>query len=175
VDSTVNAVAFVILAYPALLFIIVVEEFWRPTALLKLTVIFAVIATPLLFRVIRATTLSFASREFVVAARTMGARTGRILMRELLPNILPSAVSFGLIGVATAMILEGSLAFLGLSIALPTPSLGNIINEGANLNLLQTNAYIALWPALYIFLMLSALNLMADRLRSYFDVREARL
>ena len=61
---------------------------------------FAFVSAPLLFRVIRATTLSFASREFVVAARATGAKTSRILLRELLPNIVPAAVSFALIGVA---------------------------------------------------------------------------
>jgi len=179
VDATTNAVAFVILAFPALLAIIVVEQFWNPPprALWKLVVIFAVVATPILFRVIRATALGFVNREFVTAARCMGARTGRILLRELLPNIVPAAVSFGLLGVATAMILEGSLAFLGLSVQLPNPSLGNIIIEGVKVsdNFLSTNPYIVLWPSLYVFLMLSALNLMADRLRSYFDVREAKL
>jgi peptide/nickel transport system permease protein len=88
---------------------------------------------------------------------------------------MPTAIAFALIGVATAVVLEGSLAFLGLSIAIPSPSLGNIINEGVNNNLLQANPYIALWPALYIFLLLTALNLMADRLRAAFDVREVKL
>jgi peptide/nickel transport system permease protein len=177
IDGSVNAVAFVILAFPALLAIIVVDEFWNqpPRQLWKLVVMFAVVATPLLFRVLRATTLSFANREFVVAARAMGARTRRILLRELLPNIVPAAVSFALIGVATAIILEGSLAFLGLSVQIPNPSLGNIINEGTSNNLLSTDPFIALWPSLYTFLLLTTLNLMADRLRSYFDVREAKL
>jgi peptide/nickel transport system permease protein len=174
-DTVLNAVSFVLLAFPALLAIMVIETFWKPVSLLKLTVMFAFVSAPLLFRVMRATTLSFASREFVVAARATGAKTSRILLRELLPNVLPAAVSFALIGVAIAIVLEGSLAFLGLSINLPTSSLGNIINDGVNSNNLSLNPYIALWPSLYIFLLLTALNLMADRLRSYFDVREVKL
>ncbi len=174
-DTVFNAISFVLLAFPALLAIMVVETFWKPVTLFKLTVIFSVVAAPLLFRVIRATTLSFASREFVVAARAMGSKTMRILFRELLPNILPAAVSFALIGVAIAIVLEGSLAFLGLSVGLPTSSLGNIINDGVNNNNLQINPYITLWPSLYIFLLLTALNLMADRLRSYYDLREVTL
>ncbi len=71
----------------------------------------------------------------------MGATTWRILFKELLPNVIPAAVSFALIGVAVAIILEGSLAFLGLSVELPTASLGNIINEGVTNNLLQVNPY----------------------------------
>jgi len=174
-DNVLNALSFVLLAFPALLAIMVVELFWEPVSLLKLTVIFSFVASPLLFRVMRATTLAFASREFVVAARATGAKTSRLLLRELLPNVLPAAVSFALIGVALAIVLEGSLAFLGLSIGLPTSSLGNIINDGVNNNNLNANPFIALWPSLYIFLMLTALNLMADRLRSYFDVREVKL
>jgi peptide/nickel transport system permease protein len=174
-DTVFNAVSFVLLAFPALLAIMVVETFWKPVTLFKLTVIFTVVAAPLLFRVIRATTLSFASREFVVAARATGSKTMRILLRELLPNVMPAAVSFALIGVAIAIVLEGSLAYLGLSIGLPTSSLGNIINDGVNSNNLSLNPYIALWPSLYIFLLLTALNLMADRLRSYYDLREVTL
>jgi len=175
IDSLLNAGSLVILAFPALLAILVIEAFWLPRTLLKLTIIFAVAGIPSLFRVIRATTLSFASREFVVAARAMGATTRRILFKELLPNVIPAAVSFALIGVAVAIILEGSLAFLGLSISLPTASLGNIINEGVQNNNLSTNPLIALWPSIYIFLLLVALNLMADRLRARFDVRAGNL
>jgi peptide/nickel transport system permease protein len=175
IDSILNAGSLVVLAFPALLAILVIEAFWLPRTLFKLTVIFAVAGAPSLFRVIRATTLSFANREFVVAARTMGATTWRILVKELLPNVIPAAVSFALIGVAVAIILEGSLAFLGLSITLPTASLGNIINEGVQNNNLSLNPYIALWPSIYIFLLLVALNLMADRLRARFDVRAGNL
>jgi len=134
------------------------------------------VAAPQLFRVMRATTLATANREYVVAARAFGAKTRRIILRDILPNVLPAAISFALIGVALAIIVEGSLAFLGLSISLPTASLGNIINEGVSQpNGLQANPWISIWPCLYIFLILSALNLMADRLRSRFEVREGRL
>jgi peptide/nickel transport system permease protein len=173
-DSLLNAWFFVLLAFPPLLAILVIEAFWG-VSLFKLVIMFAFIAAPQFFRVIRATTLSFANREFVVAARTMGARTGRIVLREILPNIVPAAISFALLGVAIAIIVEGSLAFLGLSIQLPTASLGNIVNAGVQNNNLRYNPYIALWPSLYIFLLLVALNLMADRLRARFDVREVRL
>jgi len=173
-DTVLNAGSFVLLAFPPLLAILVIEAFWG-RSLWKLTVMFAFIAAPQLFRVVRATTLSFADREFVTAARTMGARTGRILRREILPNVLPAAVSFALLGVAIAIIVEGSLAFLGLSIQLPVASLGNIVNAGVQNDNLQLNPYIALWPALYIFLLLTSLNLMADRLRGRYDVREIKL
>jgi len=175
VDSTLNAGSFVILAFPPLLAIMVVEAFWRPVATWKLIVMFGVAATPQLFRVVRATTLSFATREFVLAARALGASPARVIRRELLPNVAPAAVSFALIGVAIAIVLEGSLAFLGLSVSLPTASLGNVINEAAQQTNLQANPLAAVWPSLYIFLLLVALNLMADRLQARFEVREVKL
>jgi peptide/nickel transport system permease protein len=172
--TVLNAGSFVILAFPPLLAIMVIEAFWG-RSLFKLTLMFAIVAAPQLFRVIRATTLATANREYVIAARAFGSKTGRIMLRELLPNVLPAAISFALIGVAVAIIVEGSLAFLGLSITLPTASLGNIINEGVQNNNLQINFYIALWPSIYIFMILSSLNLMADRLRSRFEAREVKL
>ncbi len=86
---------------------------------------------PLLYRVVRASSLTFANRDFVVAARTLGATRARIVFREILPNVVPVAVTFGLITVAGVIVIEGSLAFLGLSVPPPTPSWGNMISEGA--------------------------------------------
>jgi peptide/nickel transport system permease protein len=83
--------------------------------------------------VIRASTLSYATRDFVLAAKALGASDRRILAREILPNIMPTVVSFGLIAVATIIVLEGTLAFLGLSVAPPRPSWGNMLNEGSTL------------------------------------------
>jgi len=84
-------------------------------------------------------------------------------------------VAFGLIAVAGVIVLEGSLAFLGLSVALPTPSWGNIISEGTSNGNLSANPYILLWPALAMFLLLLSINLIGDRLRQRFDVREGLL
>jgi peptide/nickel transport system permease protein len=173
-DGVLNAASFVLLAFPPILAIMVVEAFWGKT-LMKLTLLFALVAAPQLFRVVRANTLSYASREFILAARTMGASTNRIIFRELLPNVLPAAASFALIGVAIAIVVEGSLAFLGLSISLPTASLGNIINEGAQLYNLQQNPWPVIFPSLYIFILIVSLNFVGDRLRGVFDPREARL
>jgi len=111
----------------------------------------------------------------VIAARTLGATRNRIVFREILPNVVPAAVSFGLITVAGVIVLEGSLAFLGLSVPLPTPSWGNMIAEGVSNGVLQVNPYVLLWPALAMFLLLLSINLIGDRLRQKFDIREGLL
>ncbi|MGA8371520.1 MAG: ABC transporter permease [Acidimicrobiales bacterium] len=171
IDNILNAGSFVLLAFPAIVAVIAIVAFWGQS-LGKITVILGVATIPLLYRVVRATTLSYANRDFVVAARTLGAKDSRILFREILPNVVPAAVSFGLITVAIVIVLEGSLAFRGLSVALPTASWGNIISEGTANGNLSSNPYIVLWPSLAMFLLLLAINLIGDRLRNKFDVRE---
>ncbi len=76
---------------------------------------------------------------------------------------------------AAVIVLEGSLAFLGLSVPLPTPSWGNMIAEGSANNNLQANPYIMMWPVIAMFLLLLSINLIGDRLRQRFDIREGLL
>jgi peptide/nickel transport system permease protein len=128
-----------------------------------------------MYRVIRASSLAFAQRDFVIAAKTMGATDTRIVLREILPNVVPVTVTFSLITMAGLIVIEGTLAFLGLSVALPTPSWGNLINEGSSNGLISINPYIMLWPALAMFLLLWSINLIGDRLRQRFDIREGLL
>ncbi|MGH9092727.1 MAG: ABC transporter permease [Acidimicrobiales bacterium] len=177
VDTVVNAASYVLLAFPALLAVIAIVTFWG-NELWKITVVLGVASAPIVFRIVRAATLSYATRDFVTAAKALGATDRRILLRELLPNILPTVVSFALVGVATVMILEGSLAFLGLSVPPPTPSWGNMLNESLNgLNNIpgQSNPWLVLFPALALFLFLLAVNLAGDRLRQHFDVSAVKL
>ena len=173
-DLSLNAGAFVILAFPAIVAVIAVVAFWG-SSLFKITIIIGVGTIPVLFRVVRASALSFANRDFVVAARTLGATTTRIIFREILPNVIPAAVSFGLISVASVIVLEGTLAFLGLSVPLPTPSWGNMIAEGTSNGNLTANPWILIWPSLAMFLLLLSINLVGDRLRQRFDIREGML
>jgi peptide/nickel transport system permease protein len=176
-DTVLNTISYAVLAFPALVAVIAIGEFWGHQ-LWKITVVIGVFSAPLIFRVVRASTLSYATRDFVMAAKALGASDRRILARELFPNILPTIVSFGLIAVATIIVLEGTLAFLGLSVPLPTPSWGNMLNEGAGLlagGKGQTNPWLVIFPAIAMFSLLFALNVVADKLRAYFDVTEVKL
>jgi peptide/nickel transport system permease protein len=174
-ETTLNGAALMLLAFPPLVAIMAVVAFWGQT-LTHIMLVIGILASPLLFRVIYASTISYSTREFVTAARGLGATSYRVIFRELLPNVLPAIVSFALIGVATVIILEGALAFLGLSVQPPTPSWGNMINEGrAFLQPPQQNLWLTLWPVVTIVLFLLALNFIADKLRQRFDINEGRL
>ncbi len=177
VDTLLNTSSYVVLAFPAIVAVIAIVSFWGHS-LWKITLVIGVFAAPLIFRVVRASTLSYATRDFVLAAKALGASDTRILTREILPNIMPTIVSFGLIAVATIIVLEGSLAVLGLSVQPPTPSWGNMLNEGASLLTGakgQTNPWLVIFPASAMFLLLISLNVVADKLRAYFDVTEIKL
>jgi len=172
-DQIVTTLMYVFLAFPAIIAVIAVLSFWTPRSLLKIILVIGTASIPLVYRVIRAATLSMGSRDFVIAAKVQGATDRRIIFRELLPNIAPVGISFLLIGIATVVTLEGALAFLGLSINPPQPSWGNMINESRTL--LSQNIWIAIFPALALCLFLLSLNYIGDRLRSYFDVSEVKL
>jgi peptide/nickel transport system permease protein len=177
IDTLLDTVSYAVLAFPALVAVIAIGSFWGHQ-LWKITLVIGVFSAPIIFRVIRASTLSYATRDFVMAAKALGASDRRILGREILPNIMPTVISFGLIVVATIVVLEGTLAFLGLSVPPPTPSWGNMLNEGASLlsgGRGQTNAWLVIFPAAAMFSLLFSLNVVSDKLRSYFDVTEEKL
>src|SRR5690606_32022631 len=108
-------------------------------------------------RLARATTIQYAEREFVVAARTIGASHRRIIVRELLPNVVIPMGALALLGVAVAIVAEGSLAFLGLSIEKGT-SWGKLILFGAGGRDLEESPWIAFAPILFLFLTVASLN-----------------
>ena len=172
-DAILTNFMYVFLAFPAIIATIAILSFWTPRSLLKIIVVIGVASVPLVYRVIRTATLNVATKDYIIAAKVQGATDRRILLRELLPNIAPIAISFLLIGVATVVALEGSLAFLGLSVLPPTPSWGNMINESRTI--LQQNPWLAIFPSLAMCLFLLCLNFIGDRLRHHFDVTEVKL
>jgi peptide/nickel transport system permease protein len=172
-DTSITTLMYVFLAFPAIIATIAVLSFWTPRSMLKIILVIGVAAIPLVYRVIRSATLACATQDYVLAAKVQGASDRRILMKELLPNIAPVAVSFLLIGIATVVTLEGTLAFLGLSVVPPTPSWGNMINE--SLANLQTNPWLAIFPSAAMCLFLLSLNFIGDRLRAHFDIAESKL
>jgi peptide/nickel transport system permease protein len=171
-DSVLDSANTVGLAFPALVFLLALVTFWQQS-LLVVVIGIGILAIFPLFRIVRANTIVYARREFVLASRAMGARSTRIIWREILPNVLPTALSFALVAVAVAIVAEGALAFLGLSVRPPTPTWGGMISEGRNV--LEQDPLICLWPSLALFFTVLALNFAGDRLRSFFEVREGGL
>lgn len=172
VERVVMAVVDVMLAFPGLVLLLGLLAFVGQS-LLIISVTIGVLSIPRYTRVARANALAVSQREFVLAAKAMGAKHTRILFRELLPNVVLPVAAFGLVVVALVIVLEGSLAFLGLSVKQPTPTWGSMIAEGKRY--LTTNPMIAAIPSAVMFLTVLAFNFVGDSLRSLFDVRESGL
>lgn len=131
---------------------------------------------PILGRITRANTLTWASREFVMAAKTVGAKTPRIIIREVLPNVAPAMFSIALLGIAVAIVVEGGLALLGVGIPadITSPSWGNLIATGRSQMLLGEAAQV-MTASLMIFFTVLSLNYLGDVVRARFDVRDSAL
>lgn len=177
-EKVVMAVMDIMLAFPALILALAIVTFLsepgeQDASISTITLTLTILSIPALARITRASTLTFSQREFVQAARTLGAKNGRIIIREILPNVIPPMVSFSLLAVAIVIVAEGALSFLGLSVSAPTATWGNMINEGRTA--LEIAPHIALVPCAVMFLTLLSLNYVGDQLRRRFDVKEVRL
>ena len=162
----------VLLAFPALVLALAIVSFLGQN-LRNVVLAISILAIAPIARLIRSATLAVAQREFVLAARTLGAKNFRIITREILPVVILPVTSFALIGVAVAIVAEGALAFLGLSVPAPTPTWGGMITDGRVY--LQQDPWIAFVPSIVLFVTVLALNFAGDSIRSLFDVREGAL
>ncbi|MBX7070139.1 MAG: ABC transporter permease [Microthrixaceae bacterium] len=132
-----------------------------------------VVATPILGRITRASTLTWAGREFVMAAKALGARPLRIMLREVLPNVVPALMSIALLAVGVVVVTESSLSLIGLGVPDGDTSWGTVIASGAaDLRRYPHQVFV---PSIAVILTICALNFLGDALRRKFDVRESAL
>jgi ABC-type dipeptide/oligopeptide/nickel transport system permease subunit len=125
-----------------------------------------------LARVIRGQVLSLRSQPFVEAARALGLPWFRIMTRHILPNLAGTIIVYGTLTVPAAILSESFLSFLGLGIAMPLPSWGNLASDGLEaLNPVQIDWWLIAWPCLGLSLTLLALNFLGDGLRDALDTR----
>jgi peptide/nickel transport system permease protein len=167
----------ILLSFPALVLalamVAVLKE--RVSPLITLILSLGLISIPVLARITRANTLVWSEREFVMAARAQGAKDWRIMIREVLPNVLPSAFSIALLGVAVVIVAEAGLGTLGVGLPADAPSWGGIINNGRTELTSGAASHIAFIGSAMVFFTVLALNFLGDVVRSRFDVREAAI
>ena len=168
VTFVADTVANTILAMPGLLLLLAVVVVFEPSVPVLVGGI-AFLYLPNFMRVTRATAISLIEREYVVAARALGATRSRIILRELLPNTAVALVTYAAIAMPGAMIAEGGLSYLGFGVQAPTPSWGQMIAQG------QQQLTFAPWPAIIPCVVFSitifALYTLGDWLRARLDVR----
>lgn len=171
VDHVVSYVFDSLLAFPALVFAILVTALTE-RSLFWVTAVLAVLAVAPIGRLARGATLAVVEEPFVLVSRALGARHWRIMTRELLPNVAVPMGAFALLGCGIAIVAEGSLAFLGLSVA-DGLSWGTIIVDGSSGRTLRAAPHVALLPITVLFLTVLSLNWIGDSLRRRADRRSA--
>lgn len=165
-DSLVGIVTNVLLAFPPLVLLLALAAVLPRTARNQALTL-SILVIPVNVRLARASTLAFSQREFVLAAKAIGAKRRRIMVSELLPNVLVPLLSYAFIVLAVLIVAEASLSFLGLGIPQPAPTWGNMIAEGRN-GVFEQYPHLVFVPATALFLTVLSFNLVGERLRLRF-------
>jgi len=173
IDQLLMRLTDTVLSIPTLLLVIAFASVVGPS-------LYSVIATigllgwPGTARIVRGQVLSLREAEFVMAARALGARSRYIVVRHLLPNIFGPLTVVATFGVASAILLEAALSFLGLGVQPPTPSLGDMINQARAPSVLHDIPWLWIPPGIVIAVTVLAVNFVGDGLRDALDPRSTR-
>ncbi|MCV3765839.1 ABC transporter permease [Rhizobium sp. TRM95796] len=154
------------MAFPALLLAIVLAALLKPSLWIVAMVI-ALVNWVQVARIVYTETRGLVERDFIMAERALGAGHGRILFLHILPHLAPTAIVWGTLGIATTVLLEATLSFLGIGVQPPQPSWGNIIFESQSY--FQAAPWLVFFPGAVILLTALAFNLVGDALRDILD------
>jgi peptide/nickel transport system permease protein len=170
-DSVLSLVMYTGLAFPAIVAVLAILSFWGRTES-HIIFVLGAFSIPLIYRLIRAATLSVATKEYITAARAQGATSWRVLTRDILPNVLPTIIAYTVFNIGGVIAVEGALGVLGVGIQPPTASWGNLIADAGNDS---SNVGLVFGPTLVVFFTLLSLYWVGERLRLRFEVAEAKL
>jgi peptide/nickel transport system permease protein len=168
IDAVIMRALEILLAFPYLLLAIAVVAALGPGAV-NTTIAVGIWGTPTVARMIRATVLSLKETEYVRAARALGAHGAPLVLRHIVPNVLPTLVVYATLFMANAILVEAALSFLGLGVQPPTPSWGLMVATGRDVLLIAP--HVATMPGLAIVVTILAFNLLGDGLRDALDPR----
>ena len=165
-DNAINRVMDVFFSIPGLLLAVGIAAMRGPgvnSAVVAITILY----TPIFSRVMRGPVLAEREKEYVEAVRALGASRVLVALKHVLPNVLSPFVVQGTVAFSQAILIEASLSYLGLSAQPPTPSWGNMLNEGRTY--LETAPWISVFPGIAIMVAVLAFNLIGDGLRDALD------
>lgn len=165
-DYIIMRIADVMLAFPSLLLAMVIM-YTLSDGLINIFLALALVNWASVARIVRSETLSLKETEYVEAARSMGVSSGRIMLRHILPNCLPSLIVLFTLNVPSAILSESALSFLGIGVQMPNCSWGLMVNKGREF--LYSAPWLSLFPSAAIMLVVLAFNFLGDGLRDVLD------
>jgi len=184
VDSVISRLMDVMLAFPVLLFAIALSGVLSGGSLFGLNgntlrfvlLVFVIgfFSWPYIGRIIRGQVIALKEREFVEAARSLGARPSRILFKEILPNLVAPILIYATLLIPTNILFEAALSFLGVGLKDPTPTWGQMVNEALGGDIFISDPEFLIVPGVAIFLTVLAFNLLGDGLRDALDPKGSR-
>lgn len=172
IERVVMAIVNIMLSFPALVLLLGVVAM-AGSSLTVLTSVFCVLAIPGYVRFARASTLSLMQRDWVLVSMMIGSTSRRVILRILMPEVLITLITFGLLALGGVIVAEGTIAFLGFGVPPPQATWGSMIAEGKNA--LDETLNLALVPATVMFLTILSLNLVGDGLRRKNQARESQI
>ena len=173
VDSVVGVLTNSLLAVPPLILLIALSTVLDPSVV-TMAVSLSLLTIPSMVRLARANTIAFAQREFVLVARAIGASRLRVMVRELLPNVLLPMLSMAVVLISVLIVAEASLSFLGLGFDPPHPSWGNMIAEGQG-GEFEKHPHLVVVPGVFLFLTVFSFNLLGEKAQKRWDPRGEKL
>lgn len=166
VDTILMRITDIMMAFPVLLFAIALIAITSPS-LTNIILVIAILYWTTTARVIHSMVLSLKEREFVEAARALGATGPRILFLYILPHLVSVIIVYTTLGVATTVLVEASLSYVGIGVPVPTATWGNMINEAQNYY--HADPWMMLFPGVAIMITVLGFNLLGDWLRDTLD------
>ncbi len=173
VDSAIMRFTDVIMTFPPVIIILTVAAIAGP-GVGKTILVIGLLNWPVPCRLVRAKFMALREQEFVQAAQALGVTSPRIIRKHLLPNAIDVLIVYSSLGVATAILLEAGISFLGAGVQPPTPSWGNMLNVARNVNILEQYPWQWLPAGVAVVLTVLAVNFIGDGLRDAFDPRAKR-
>ena len=170
-DDFVSWIINTLSAIPPLFLILVVAALWQPSAEM-LIIILALLGWVGTSRLVRAEVLTLKQRDYVLAARALGATNARLLVHHIVPNLLSIVIVTGSIIAGNLILLESGLSYLGVGVQPPTPTWGNMLTDSRNY--FVTGAHLVFWPGMLIMVTVLCFYLIGDGLRDALDPYNTR-
>jgi peptide/nickel transport system permease protein len=171
VDTVIMRVADVFYSFPFMILAITISSIFGPS-IYNTMAILGILSWPSSARLLRAEFLKLKNTDFALAATTIGANPTRVMFRHILPNAISPLLVSATLGVASAILSEAGLSFLGLGVPPPAPSWGNMLNRARPLHILASMPWMWLPPGIAIFVIVLSINFVGDGLRDAFDPRQ---
>ena len=173
VDMVIMRLTDVFMSFPYLMVILVLVSIMGPS-LLNIILVIGLLGWPSVARIVRGSVLTIKEMDYVKAGVALGLPSWKILFQHILPNCLAPILVNATFGIASSIILEASLSFLGMGVQPPTASWGNMLNEAQSLTVLATQPWLWLPPGLMILLAVLSINFMGDGLRDAMDPKNLK-